>query len=388
MKDLTNHLSNIANITKNKINKYTTNTDLFTQIIILISGLIIFLLVLWGIRSINLQNNLLNCIDLNELYKKQNTLISSFAPNGKIVHNNYEYLLRDYYIKTAYNACLGGEPTNSFVSSCALETSIKQGYRCLDFEIYSVNKIPVISTSSQDEFRLKETYNYLEFDKAMQVVSSFAFSSACPNNFDPLLLHFRIMTNHKDILDKMASIIVNHLSSRLLKPEYGFENHGINLGSNELKKFVNKIIIIIDKSNPIYVDSKLDELVNITSNSIFMRLYRNSQLSTGNFTKELIDYNKENMTIILPPLSRNYNNFNPNIALNQGCQLVAMNMQNYDVNLEYYNKLFDDNNSAFVLKPVSLRGEPPVEVKIEPPDPVLKQEEKTSVLPTGHTVTF
>ena len=65
-----------------------------------------------------------------------------------------------------------------------------------------------------------------------------------------------------------------------------------------------------------------------------------------------------------------------------------MNMQNYDVNLEYYNKLFDDNNSAFVLKPVSLRGEPPLEIKINPPDPVLKQEEKTSQLPTGHTITF
>ena len=386
--DIRKKTLDIINNTKNEINKYTANTDLFTQIIILITGLIIFLLILWGIRMINLQKNLLNCNDLNKLYKKQNTFISSFAPNGAITHTDYGYLLYDYYIKTAHNACSGGEPTNSFVSACALETCIKQGYRCLDFEVYSVNKIPVISTSSENDFRLKETYNYIELDKAMQIISSFAFSSVCPNNFDPLLLHFRIMTNHKDILDKMASSIVNHLSSRLLNPEYGFENHGINLGSNELKNFIGKIIIIVDKSNPIYVDTKLDELVNITSNSIFMRSYRNSQLSAGNFTKELIDYNKENMTIILPPLSRNYNNFNPNLALNQGCQLIAMNMQNYDVNLEYYNKLFNENNSAFVLKPVSLRGEPPIIVTIDPPDPVLKQEEKTSVLPTGHTVTF
>lgn len=386
--DLQNKTLEFMNNTKNKINKYAATTDLFTQIIILIAGLIVFLLILWAIRTINLQKNLLNCSNLNELYKKQNTFISSFAPNGTIVHSNYDYLLRDYYIKTAYNACSGGEPTNSFVSACALETCIKQGYRCLDFEVYSVNKIPVISSSSESDFRIKETYNYIEVDKAMQVISSFAFSSACPNNYDPLLLHFRIMTNHKNILDKMATSIVNHLSSRLLKPEYGFENHGINLGSNDLKNFVGKIIIIVDKSNPIYIDTKLDELVNITSNSIFMRLYRNSQLSAGNFTKELIEYNKENMTIILPPLSRNYNNFNPNVALNQGCQLIAMNMQNYDVNLEYYNKLFDENNSAFVLKPASLRGEPPVLVRIDPPDPVLKQGEKTTQLPTGHTMTL
>ena len=111
MADITNNILDFANTTKDKINQYTAKTDLFTQIIILIAGLIVFLLILWGIRTINLQNNLLNCIDLNKLYKKQNTFISSFAPNGKIVHSNYEYLLRDYYIKTAHNV-FGGEPTN------------------------------------------------------------------------------------------------------------------------------------------------------------------------------------------------------------------------------------------------------------------------------------
>ena len=40
--------------------------------------------------------------------------------------------LGDFYVKSAYNCCLAGEPTNSFVSVCALETCIKQGYRFLD----------------------------------------------------------------------------------------------------------------------------------------------------------------------------------------------------------------------------------------------------------------
>lgn len=376
------------NYINQNINKLAKKTELFTQITLLIAGLIIFLLVLWIVRLILLQKNLLNCTNLNKLYNKNNTFISSFAPNGKIVHKDYEYQLFDYYIKSAYNCCLPGEPTNSFVSACALQTCIKQGYRLLDFEIYSVNEIPVISTSSEKDFRLKETYNYLEFDKAMSTISSFAFSSHCPNNHDPLLLHFRIMTNHKDILDKMASSIVNHLSSNLLGPEFGYENNGVNLGTIWLKRFVSKIIIIIDKSNPIYIDSKLDELVNITSNSIFMRLYRNQQLMTGSAGQDLITYNKENMTIVLPELSRTYNNFNPNDAFNLGCQLVAMNIQNYDKYLQYYNQLFDDNNSAFVLKPPQLRGTPPKITVIDPPNPLLKQTPKTTNLPTGHTVTF
>ena len=45
------------NNTKNKINKYAATTDLFKQIIILLAGLIIFLLILWAIRTINLQTS-------------------------------------------------------------------------------------------------------------------------------------------------------------------------------------------------------------------------------------------------------------------------------------------------------------------------------------------
>ena len=376
------------NYINQNIKNLTEKTDLFTQITILISGLIIFLIVLWIVRILLMQKNLLNCTNLDKLYEKKNSFISSFAPNGNIVHKDYEYQLFDYYIKSAYNCCLPGEPTNSFVSACALKTCIGQGYRFLDFEIYSVNNIPVISTSSEKDFRLKETYNYLEFDKAMETVSSFAFSSYCPNNYDPLLLHFRIMTNNKDILDKMASIIVDHLSSRLLGPEFGYENNGVNLGTIWLKTFVGKIIIIVDKSNKLYIDSKLDELTNITSNSIFMRLIRNQQLMAGTAGEELKTYNKENMTIVLPELSRTYNNFNPNNALNLGCQMIAMNIQNYDKYLQYYNQLFDSNNSAFVLKPKELRGNPPKLVVINPPNPAFKQTPITAKLQTGHTISY
>ena len=377
--------ANKARALFNNINK---NTDLFSKIVILIVLLIIFILVLWIIRMILLQKNLLNCTSLNILYKNKNTFISSFSSNGKITHNDYKYLLYDYYIKSAYNCCCGGEPTNSFVSLCALEESIKQGYRFLDFEIYSIDNKPVVSSSSQSDFRLKETYNYLDFDKTMEKVSSFAFSSACPNNYDPLLLHFRIMSNHKNIFDEMAESIINHLSSYLLGPKYGFENNGVNLGTIPLKEFINKIIIVVDKSNPIYIDTKLDELINITSNSIFLRLFRNDQLYVGNYIKDLIEYNKINMTVVLPELSRSYNNYNANIALNQGCQFICMNMQNYDKYLEYYNSLFDGNNSAFVLKPAQLRGEPPIETEIKPPNKVLKQGPKVSSLPTGHSITL
>lgn len=381
-------IKNVYSKAQDQITKINKNSNLFSSLVMLIVLLIVFLLILWLISILLLQKNLLNCTNLDKLYQKKNSYLTSFSSNGKIVHSDYKYLLYDYYIKSSYNCCCGGQPTNSFVSSCALEQAIKQGYRFLDFEIYSVNRKPVVSSSSQDDFRLKETYNYLDFDKTMETISSYGFSSACPNNRDPLLLHFRIMSNHKEIFNQMAESIVKHLSSYLMGAEYGYENNGVNLGTLPLKQFIDKIVIIVDKSNPIYIDTKLDELINITSNSIYLRLYRNNQLNIGNYTKDLIQFNKYNMTVILPELSRNYENYNPNTAFNQGCQFVAMNMPNFDKYLEYYNKLFDDNNSAFVLKPAELRGNPPQTVKINPPNPLLKQGPKTTTLPTGHTITL
>ena len=49
--------------------------------------------------------------------------------------------LRDFYIKTAYNCCASGQFKSDYVSMCALQNTIKQGVRCLDFEIFCRRRI-------------------------------------------------------------------------------------------------------------------------------------------------------------------------------------------------------------------------------------------------------
>ena len=51
----------------------------------------------------------------------------------------YQEKLRDYYIKSSYNSCSTGQFQNDWVNLCALENVIKQGCRCLDFEVYEVD---------------------------------------------------------------------------------------------------------------------------------------------------------------------------------------------------------------------------------------------------------
>ena len=57
--------------------------------------------------------------------------------------------IKDYYILSSYNSCnTGNSPKNNTVSISSLQNVIKQGVRLLDFEIYSINNEPIVSTST------------------------------------------------------------------------------------------------------------------------------------------------------------------------------------------------------------------------------------------------
>ena len=117
----------------------------------------------------------------------------------------------------------------------------------------------------------------------------------------------------------------------------------------------NTIVVYHDKTNSVFEDTSLDKLVNICSNSMFMRLHRNYDVTYVQDFKELIDYNKTAMSIVLPDISANPDNVNPTIPLKYGCHMVAMNLQNNDDNMKYYTKFFNDYGTSFVLKEKKLR---------------------------------
>jgi len=330
-------------------------------ITILVIGLIAY-----TIDKIRLNKN--NCDALGKIYTSFPKL-SSFSTNDA----TYQYLLRDYYIKTAYNCCCGGEFKNDYVNVCALKTCIAQGARVLDFEIYSVDDNPVIATSAVVNNRVKQMYNQIHLEEALQVVNNYAFSGgSCPNPNDPLILHFRISSNNDKIYTKMADTIYSTIQSRLLDKEYSYEYTGRNLGSVPLKEFTGKIIISIDRANPLFENTPLKEYVNIASNSIFLRASRQYDIINTPDSTELIEYNKKNMTLTLPDLSVYNNNASPILNFNYGCQCVGMSFQNFDANMQYYSLFFDKVGHAFVLKPENLRYVP-----VTIPDPTPQSPENS-----------
>lgn len=264
--------------------------------------------------------------------------------------------LRDYYVKTAYNCCAIGNFKNTYVSTCALKQVIRQGVRCLDFEIYSVNNMPVVAVSSKEDYNLKGSFNEIPLLDVMKIVEQYAFSGGtCPNANDPLFIHFRIKTIQKETIIQIASVLLNTVSSRILGKEYSYEYHGNNLGAVTMDKLMGKVIIIVDKNNNRFESTQLDEYVNMCSNSMFMRALRNYNVKYTPDMNELIDYNKKQMSITMPDLSIDDTNSPASLHMKYGCQLIGMCYQNYDSNLEFYESFFAEHNSAFVLKPENLQ---------------------------------
>lgn len=309
-----------------------------------------------------------HCHDIDSVYndigKVGNFNVGSPENKGK--------KLRDYYIKTAYNCCAIGDFKNTYVSVCALKQAIRQGARCLDFEIYSVDSTPVVAVSSQDDYNIKESFNDIPLLDVLKTIEQYAFSGGtCPNPNDPLLLHFRIKTLQKNTITQIADALQKTVNSRLLGKEYSYEYQGNNLGAVEMDKLMGKVIIIADKSNNRFEATKLDEYVNICSNSMFMRALRNYNVKYTPDMNELVDYNKKQMTLTMPDLGTNDTNSPASLHMKYGCQLVGMCYQNYDSNMEFYEAFFAEKNSAFVLKPENLRYVQ-VTVKVPPPqDPAL-----------------
>lgn len=292
----------------------------------------------------------------------------------------YQYRLRDYYIASSYNSCCAGQFLDDYVSLEALGNVLKKGARLVDFEIYSYGGQAVVGASPSSSYDFKGTYNCLPIGEVFSTVKAYAFSGQAPNPHDPLFIHLRVKSNNLDIYKQLAKSLGSTFSNLLAQgnSEYANESNGENITAKPLIDFIGKTIIICDNRNNNFRNTPLEELINITSSSQFLRGLRNYNVQYTPDMDGLITYNKKNMSLVMPDLSSL--NTNQNAALQQkyGCQMTLMNYQNLDTNLEYYFKFFA--STAFVLKPKTLRYVP---VAMKPPE---KQDAAVSYEPRNITM--
>jgi hypothetical protein len=334
----------------------------FVAIVVSLIALLIYIYFSGTLFSDGL--NIRNCKNMDEMFGTLNGKIKSINANNEL----YQYSLRDYYIKSAYNACSGGNYKNGYVNSCILKDLLKQGVRGLDFEVYSIDNQPVVATSTSDSYCVKETFNSVPFSDVLNIIRDFAFaSSTAPNPLDPIILHLRIKSSNTEMYDNFAKLLESH-NDMLTGKQYSFENQGKNFGSVKMSDLAGKVIIIVDRSNIAFMESEaFYEYVNMTSNSIFMRALHYYDIINAPDMVELIAYNKLNMTTGMPDKGSNPDNPSSITMRTYGVQLLAMRYQTVDTNLEENDMFFNEAGHAFVLKPEKLRyvpeeiPEPPIQ---------------------------
>ena len=321
------------------------------------------------------------CEKMLDLYPEPNGRISSMIYNRntpKDAPNNFSYSLFDYYIKTAYNACSPGNYKNSAVSTCALKDVLSQGARCLDFEIYSMDDKPVVATSMDKNYYVKETFNAVDFGEVLSVIKDFGFSAeGSPNPKDPIIIHLRIHSENPKMFATLAKLFqVFQKEGIILPKQFSISELQENFAKIPISWLLQPtttsnrklILIMIDKSNPAWLENQdLRSCVNLVTNSVFARQLRYTKdVKETPDMEELKQYNKHNMTIVLPDDKNNPDNPGALFCRSLGCQMVAMRYQTPDPPLKEDNDFFSNIGHGFVLKPKELRYIP-VYKKIPPP---------------------
>ena len=347
--------------------------DFQSYLIIGLSLCILIGFIIYLVYLVNLNNS--EVTYMNTLYSSMDGNIAPITSNNSDFSGN----LCDYYIKTAYNACSGGSYSNDYVNIGNLKAIIKQGVRCLDFEIYSINDEPVVATSILDDYYVKETYNSVAFSDVMATIDTYAFSSgSCPNPTDPLIIHLRFQSGNQTMYTNLADILQLY-DNIMLDSTYSYENNGLNLGGVPLLSFQNKVILIVDRTNNAFLENaSFLEYVNLTSNSAFMRAYNYSNVKNNPDVQELTLYNQQDMTIVLPENSINPANPSGPLCRAYGCQMVAMRYQYIDNFLEESTAFFDETGYAFCLKPANLRYQAVIISDPTPQDPSYSYATRTS----------
>ena len=362
------------------INQMDDNFVIYMTITIVI--IVVFIVTIYYLYINNLQSS--EEKNMKYLYSDKSEYIIP-------IDNTFSNKFCDYNILTAYNACSGGNYKNDFVSLDILKSIITQGVRGFDFAIYNENGIPVVATSTNDSYYVKETYNSVKFSDVMGSLYTNCFSDTAPNKTDPVILHLRIRSNDNDVYQELASLFNAYQSKGvILGNDSSFDYRNQNFGQVKLSSLIGKFIIIIDGLNKTYLEPanrEFYEFVNLVSNSPNMWSFRFFDILNNYEPEQLENHNRSQMTIVLPNLTNNPDNPSAALSRSYGCQMVAMRFQLPDNYLLENIKYFDESKHAFVLKPEELR-EKKLTLNVKPFQDSNKDVDKTTELIKGELDIF
>lgn len=278
--------------------------------------------------------------------------------NDKNKYFNYlkHYYLRHFHIMTAYNCCSSGD-INGCLELCALENSMNMGARCLDFEIYNKNGLPIVATSSKMNSNFTtDSHNHLIFDDVLKTIMKHAFSDV-PNSSDPLLLHFRINSNTENTVTMLNNMAISIKSliplNYRLNDKYGNGCRNYDVTSIPINRLKRKIVLMCDFNNQVD-QSELYKLINISALCDNFSTLTETDFSSK--SQQSLKGSSKRTLILSKPDQNNHNNISVKSFVQQkniGISMIGMRFQKYDnasENQSFKKYLSFFSNTAFVIK--------------------------------------
>jgi hypothetical protein len=329
----------MADTLKKLMDKGKDNTGIIVIILVVILVCIFIIYV-----YVSLRKRRFNCEVLAKT--KKSTLMAINAPG--MTGSAYTEKINNCIIKTAYNCCCTGDFKNDYVDYCGLLNCCKQGFRALDFEIFSLNGKPVVSESTQSNKNYKEMYNSLPFYETMNMVKRHFIQDTqnCPNVNDPLFLIFRFKTDNSGIFDSMAQTLntlfgnSNSLGNMIYVAQTPF-----NLDKTNVSDLVKKVIIIVDITGLTnFESSNLNMITCLKLGTMNNQIYRESELMSNVINDSNVAYIekfKDNLNVLYPDIATVSDNYDfITSGVNTGIQFIGMNAQTNDTYLTSYNTSF------------------------------------------------
>ena len=281
--------------------------------------------------------------------------------------------LCDYYFKTAHNACASNNIVHTPISTTTLQSVISKGYRCLDFEIFSLKGVPVVATSSSKDPNTFESLNVIPFASCIKTINSHAFNSGTVNGDanSPLFINIRLKTQHSNIVDKIATLV-----SKIKNRYGGHYTDTKDISKRDIGNFYGKAVIMVDGNGgtgALVKSSDLNDLVHIMYGTTYNHALYMDEINRSSDAFKI--QTQTNLTMVYPVLSSTAENSDPEIGFNSGVQFVSIKDGVVDAYHDFYTKEFTvksvGRNGNMILKPTNLRHKE--EDTILPPDPNIER---------------
>lgn len=351
----------------------TENID--NKKIVKIIFFLLFILFIWYIfTKINVKKQNCKNFEKNGYYYEDETIKSfneddpyfstDVSMNNRLI--NYDYKLRDFYFKTAYNCFCSGNFKNDYVDKCAFENCVNHGVLAYHMQIFSLNNEPIVASNVTNTNFYKESYNHITLEDVVGLFKNELEDNTFQDN--PIFLNLKIHYGEADNNADSKTAFYNKIYDKLEKLENNYkfnikyiidnnpdlsinDRNKINIHKIPMKFTKNKIFLFVTLNNETKLDnvkgSFLDQIVDLYEEpSSGIKILESNEIlnnDTYDVNKTLV---KKYLTFCIPKSNTIRNdNYDSTNAIKYGIQFIAMNFQEKDNNLDKYNYFFDNTDN-------------------------------------------